>query len=76
MVLIDGQCRSLCPDGYVIYTANNTCVNCGSGCKNCTISASGVTCIECFTPMILNQGVCISDCSILQNNTVSYTSDG
>jgi hypothetical protein len=64
LIFINGQCRSSCPNGYVLNTLNNTCILCSTDCKNCTfISATSTTsCNQCFDQLILYNNACIANC--------------
>ena len=76
--MIDGQCRSECPISYVLVTANNSCTPCPINCRTCTFvsNTTAPRCTECYTPKILNNGICLDDCSTLETQVQSYTING
>jgi proprotein convertase subtilisin/kexin type 5 len=64
--LLNGQCLSACPEGYV--ASGSACTLCPSHCLNCTASA----CSVCLTGYLMAAGQCVASCEQLNTNQVTY----
>ena len=60
--LIQGQCKSQCPQSHYYQDASNSCQPCSANCLTCS---SADTCTACSDGYLLIAGSCLSGCEEL-----------
>jgi len=57
-----GNCYEECPEATAPDMSSLECVDCGPNCKKCG-TMEGPNCFECFTPFLLEDGLCVMTCT-------------